>query len=293
MRLKWPLVFLVFLTGCDNGEPNMIHVVPTIKLALNVPIDRITENSLIGFSQECMKNLGLCWYKLEVIKNKGVLPRVSIAGVASALDLEQVLGVIIVIDESVGRDVENIDITLRGLPDNSTHEQNRAFILALIDSIKNAGWAHFFMPEDPRISGSQAEKINTPGAIFGQRVSSHPWLDPDYQVDLVRWLQNEEFYNWYFYSDSTYLHLKAWRLNSDEEPEERGTYLITLEFQSEREFWLSGVSNDNERTHWKEFLPKRLESARMARLILEDKARAAGIEIDETYQDPPIKALSR
>ena len=67
----------------------------------------------------------------------------------------------------------------------------------------------------------------------------------------------------------------------------------TLEFQSEREFWLDGITDKKERLRWKELLPERLNAYHKSRLELEEKARAAGIEIDESYQDPPIHALEQ
>ncbi|PMW41790.1 hypothetical protein C1X48_06335 [Pseudomonas sp. FW305-3-2-15-A-R2A1] len=165
-------------------------------------------------------------------------------------------------------------------------------IFSLIDKIKKSGWSHFYFPEDPRISGSQAGKISSPDEVFGRYVSSHPWLDPDYQLDLKRWLQIGSFYRWYFYKDGIYLNLKAWKQNDSEAPTEKATYLITLDFQSESEFWLDGITDKKERQHWKELLPGRLNAYHKTRLELEEKARAAGIEIDESYQDPLIHALN-
>lgn len=291
MRLYLLLISLSLLAACDHSDSNMTNKIPAFEISLDSPMQEIIDNNENKFSKECMKDLDLCWYKFDKSANSKKLPDVVIKYAETTLKIEEVTNITIVTNERIGNNAENINLTPRGLPDNSTHEQNRALISALIKKIKDAGWARFIFPEDPRISGSQIDKISSPEHVLGQYIGSHPWLDSDYQLDLKRWLQIGSFYNWYFYNNGAYLHLKAWRQNDEKDPTEKATYLITLEFQSERDFWLDGISDENDRLHWKELLPKRLESYHAARLALEEKARAAGIEIDESYQDPPIHAL--
>lgn len=293
MRLCWLIISLTLLAACNQSDSDMTNKTPPIEITLNSPIQEAIDSNSNSFSKECLTDQELCWYKSDKSANDKNLSDVVIKHAKTTLNIEKATNITIVIDESVGENIENIDITLRGLPDNSTHEQNRAFISALITKIKDAGWSHFFMAEDPRISGSQADKINTPYKVLGRYVGSHPWLDPDYQPNPERWLQIGPFYNWYFYNNGAYLHLKAWRQNDEEAPSEKATYLMTLEFQSERDFWLDGITDEKERAQWKELLPKRLDIYHAARLALEEKARAAGIEIDETYQDPPIHVLNK
>lgn len=290
--MKSFLIFLslIILVACNDDEPNMKNKKPTVELALNIPIQDTLNKNTDQFTRECMQNLGLCWYKIKNSANDKNLPGAVIGVANSSLSLQQVTTVTIVIDESLGHDVDNIDITLRGLPDNSTHENNRDFILEVIKNIKISGWERYYLPEEPRISGSQAPKITTPGEVLGRYVLSHPWLDPDYNIDIEHWLK-ADIYNWFFYNDGTYLELNARRRDSKESPMKTGTYLITLNFKSERAFWLSGISSEKDRANWVALLPGRLEISHAARVALEEKARAAGIEIDESYQDPPIKAL--
>lgn len=266
---------------------------PPIEIVLRAPIQETIENSAVKFSQECMKDLKLCWYRVKKSANDKELPNVLIKNASSTLSIEKITNITTVIDESVGSNVENLDITLRGLPDNSPHEQYRDFIYQTIENIKSSGWKHYYFPSDPRISGSQIEKIITPDGVLGQSVLSHPWLDPDYKTPLDRWLKIGSFYNWYFYNDGVYLNLKAWRHNSKENPAQTGVYLITLEFMSEREFWNDGVSNEKDRLNWKELLPARINTYHATRLKIEEEARNAGIEIDESYQDPKIHALEQ
>ncbi|MHC8394786.1 hypothetical protein ACYZT8_14200 [Pseudomonas sp. LB3P93] len=262
-----------------------------IEITLHAPIQKTIEGSTFEFSKECMNDLELCWYKIQKSANDKNLPDTIVKNSASALSIEKTTNITIVIDERSGNTVENVDITLRGLPDNSTHEQHIDFIYQLIENIKSSGWKHYYFPSDPRISGSQADKIDTPDGVLGDPVSSHPWLDPEYKVDIDRWLKIGAFYNWFFYNDGAYLNLKAWRRDSKDNPTMTGTYLITLEFTTEREYWVSGFGKAKDKERWTELLPARLKDYQETRRIVEEKARAKGIKIDENYQNPPIKAL--
>ncbi|MDI3356284.1 hypothetical protein MO767_18285 [Pseudomonas sp. UYIF39] len=290
------LTIFFILAGCNESQsalehPSMTNQSQTIEVKFLAPLKNTTTTSPTPFTESCLSQVDVCWYKIQKSANDKNLPTLNVTVNERALTLEQAVNTSIVVDKKKSENIETLNVILRGLPKGSTHEEYRELIFNLVDKIKDAGWSHFFLPEDPRISGSQANKINSPDSVLGQSVSSHPWLDPDYQVDLKRWLQIGPMYNWYFYNTGAYLHLKAWKQNDEEAPTAKATYLIILEFQSEKEFWLSGITDEKERSHWKELLPKRLEGYHAARLALEEKARAAGIDIDETYQDPPIKAL--
>lgn len=289
----WLASMFIFLTSCNNNDSNAINNSIPTDLALHASIQETIKHSKIPLTQECMKQLGLCWYKFYQSANSKNLPDVNLQSNTSTLNLHHVTSITMVIDEKIGQKIENISLTVRGLPDNSTHEQNRDFILTLINDVKLSGWERFYLPEDPRIPGSQAAKIDTPGKILGHLVSSHPRLDPNFPIDINHWLKSGPLYKWYFQHDGEYLGLSAWRRDSENTPSKTGTYLIRLEFQSEREFWLSGITENLQRENWIALLPKRLERYHDARLALEKKARNAGIEIDETYQDPIIHALKK
>ncbi|WP_421556186.1 hypothetical protein [Pseudomonas kitaguniensis] len=286
-------IFLFFLVACEKKEPPMTGKDSFIEVALHAPIKAVLDGSTQPFSQECMKHLKLCWYKFEKSANDKNLPGVTIKNSDSTLVIPKVTSVTIVIDDRVGDNIEGVDISLRGLPDNSTHQQNIDFIYQLIENLLSSGWKHYYFLGDPRISGAEARKVDVPGRVLGEYVSSHPWLDPHYKPDFNQWMKIGAFYDWYFYNNNTYLNLKAWRHDSKDNPAETGTYLITMGFATEREYWVSGFTEDKDKAHWKELLPGELEVSKKRRLRLEKKARAAGIEIDETYQDPPINALRK
>jgi len=292
MKAYWLIIACTFLSACNDSESNMTNKTPPIEINLYSSVKNTVDVSDNGFSRQCMKDLDLCWYKIDKSANDKNLPDATVKNGSSSLSLSQLTNITIAVDERVSDKVENLNITLRGLPDNSTHEQSKSFIYELIKNIKASGWEHYYFVEDPRISGSQAKKIDSPDHVLGYSVSSHPWLDPNYPIDIDHWLKIDPFYNWYFYNDGIYLHLKAWRHNSKDAPTKTGTYLISLDFQSEREFWKSSIP-EKERYRWKELLPEKLSSFHETRLTIEAKARAAGIEIDESYQDPSIKAFEQ
>lgn len=292
MIMLYLAVFVLLITAaCDNDQYAMDKDSDTLQLSMHTPINEITTKSPIVFKTECMQELELCWYKIDRSANSTELPSIIISNFADTLILPQVTSITMLIDGETGTDVENLNITLRGLPDNSPHYQTVEFISSLIESIKSANWTHYYFPSDPRIPGSQAQMIESPDQVMGEHVTSHPWLDPDYPIDMTRWMKIQPFANWYFYNKGIHLHLRTWRRDSKDNPSETGTYLITLELKTEKEYWMSGFSGRRDRARWKELLTENLKTYRYARLLKEEKARAAGIEIDEKYEDPPIKAL--
>jgi hypothetical protein len=281
------------LIGCnDDSNGSMSVEKPLIKLELEQSIEALTAESPIEFSKECLDEADMCWYKINRTGSDPLLPSFQIQQSGRILLLQQATDISIASTQRIDESVQNFNITLRGLPDNSPHEETQKFIYTLIGDIKEAGWQHYYFPSDPRISGTQADKIDSPDEVLGSYVMSHPWLDPEHQIDLQRWLKFGSFYNWYFYNDGSYLHLRAWRRDSDSAPMEKATYLITLEFLTESAYWLSGFSDEDDKARWKELLPARLDDYRQHREKQEERAREAGIEIDEAYQDPPIKALA-
>jgi hypothetical protein len=290
------MAILILISGCDEASnstepPTMTNQSEIIEIELLSPIKTITARTPIPFTESCMPQVNICWYKIQKSANDTDLPTINVKNNGSILSLEQAVNTTVALDKDTTEHIENLNVILRGLPKESTHEQYRDLIFTLIGKIQKSGWSHFYFPEDPRISGSQMEKISSPDEVLGRYVGSHPWLDPDYRLDLKRWLQIGSFYRWYFYKDGIYLNLKAWKQNDSQDPTEKATYLITLDFKSESEFWRDGITDKKERQRWKELLPERLIAYHKTRLEQEEKARAAGIEIDETYQDPPIQAL--
>lgn len=181
-----------------------------------------------------MRQVNMCWYKVDNVFGVDDLPSVL---VDKSLQLDQITSLTIAIDQDLGCGIENLSLAVRGLPDNTGHEENQAFLYAMVRKIKTAGWVHYYAPSDPRISGSQSDKVELPEKVLGDYVLSHPWLDPDFKVDIKRWLKIDDFYDWHFHKNANYLTLRAWRRDSDDAPNKLGSYFVTLDFFSEREYW--------------------------------------------------------
>tara|TARA_R110000796_G_scaffold141183_3_gene257360 strand:+ start:1470 stop:2369 length:900 start_codon:yes stop_codon:yes gene_type:complete len=291
------ILFLLFsITACsdqnteqESSEPYMSDN-PKIQIRLEQSIDELLKSSPLPFAKDCLEPVGMCWYEVSKRFAALDLPSVEIIQGHHELHLDQVTQLTVVINEALGTDIQNISMVVRGLPDDSPHEAQKAFIYQLIFQLGAAGWQHVYHPGDPRIPGTEADKIDTPRLIFGQFVASHPWLDPQHEPSLEHWLKVGNFYNWFFHNAGAYLHLKAQRRNSRAAPADTGTYLISLEFLSESAKW-RGDFEQMDKDNWQQLLPERLQQYRQQREALEAQARQAGIVIDESYQDPPIKAL--
>lgn len=291
MRSMLFLLFL-FVGACgdvgDSGSKTMSGNGPSIQIQMQKNASDLVAASPVQFSEECMSEVNMCWYKIEKSFGDSDLPTVV---VNQTLTLEHVAGINIAVDKDESDNVEDVELSIRSLPDNSRHEEYQAFLYALIDKVKAAGWHHYYAPSDPRVSGSQSDKITSPNKVLGDYVMSHPWLDPNYRLDLARWLKVDDFYTWHFFSGDGYLTVQAWRRDSDDAPAERGTYLVSLSFKSQSEYWRSAFDSAKEKEKWKELLPLKLKEYQAIRATREEKARDAGVEIDVGYQDPPIQAL--
>lgn len=286
------VLFSILLSACgdakDSGSGGMGGSNALIKIQLSESIDKLLSESSEKFSKDCLSQVNMCWYKLNKPAADDSLPSVL---VNKSLKIEHVTDVKASIDGDVGNDVENLELMIRGLPDNSPHEENRALLYSLIKDIRAAGWEHYFAPYDPRISGKQAEKIVASGNVLGVYVKSHPWFDPEYEMNMEQWLKIDDFYDWNFYKAGDYLTLRAWRRSSDVAPKEKGTYLISFKFMTEREYWSSEFSKEEDKVRWVELLPDLLLKYKKQRSELESKIVEAGLEINSDYKDPPIKSL--
>jgi len=291
MKFYGLLIFLLLAACGDSdkvGTVSMANKTQLINVEIGEEISNLLSSSPVSFSKECISDVDMCWYKVKKSFGDEDLPSVE---VNKSLRLDQVASVSTAVDGEVGTTVENLDLSVRSLPDGSKHDEYRAFLYDLIKDIKKAGWVHYYAPSDPRISGSQIGKINSADEVMGDSVLSHPWLDPNYNLDHERWLKVGKFYNWHFYKDGNHLTLQAWRRDSDAAPDERGTYLVSLSFTTEREYWSAAFTEAEDKKRWKELLPAKMKEYAAIRKSREDKAEKAGIKIDSSYQDPTIKAL--
>src|SRR5690606_18262919 len=141
-----------------------------------------------------------------------------------------------------------------------------------------------------RIPGSESHKLEDAEYVLGEYALIHPWFDPRNEASIEQWMQYSGVYSWLFYQAYSYVNVSVQRRDSQAEPGERGTYLIKKKLREERSYWGKHFRGE-QLNKWQQLLPGLLEQYRQSRESREEKARAAGIEIEESYRDPPIKAL--
>lgn len=261
---------------------------PAIEINIGASVKKLDSESPVKFKQDCLPQANFCFYEIDKSFADKNLPSVIIN---KTLRVDQVVGVTIPIDQDLGEAIEKFKIIVKSIPSNSQHEEYRRFIYDLISEIKKSGWTHYYSPSRVRISDAHYYKISSPDKVFGRSMLHDYWLDPGYEMTANQWLQVRGFYKWNFYKDGNYLALEARRRNSEDKPTERGIYLISLAFRSESGRWRDAFETDEDKKRWKELLPDLLTRYRQERQVLEDRARAAGIEVNTDYQDPPIMAL--
>jgi len=72
-----------------------------------------------------------------------------------------------VIDKKIGNTIENLDITVRGLPDNSPHEKQKDFIYDLLKKIQSAAGVTITFQATPGFPGLRSEKFRHQTTYWG------------------------------------------------------------------------------------------------------------------------------
>ena len=176
------------------------------------------------------------------------------------------------------------------MPDNSTHEENKKLVYALISDLKASGWKRYYYPSAPRITGAELSKLDRADSVFSNTPLTNPLFDADYEVSLSDWLATNGFYGSYMYSGDYLSHVAVQRRNSSADPERTGVYLITVEFMSLNDFWRTDFEQAV-RPKWKALFPAHLQQLRNKRLSTEARAKAVGVSIDESYQPPNMERV--
>lgn len=289
------LILLVLLSGCgnDQGEVStkMEKSNPVVKIDVDGSFDALFKSSPLRFSEECPASMGICWYKINMRSGDPSIPNVVVDVAGDHLTVDKVT------DISVSRvtgeeNVTDFDLTLLGLPDNTSHEDNRKWVYELLNGFKLAGWKKYFYPADPRISGDELAKIPQGKQVFGEYPLSHPMFDPDVSLALDKWMEVKSFYNWYMYKGNEFVHVMVQRSDSDTEPKSKGTYLTVIEFTSQENTWKLDFKEED-RADWKQKFPARLNELLARRAEAEKLARLAGVQIQENYQAPDIESSVR
>jgi len=189
---------------------------------------------------------------------------------------------------------QNIDFPKEGMPElditagitgpnGIAHDEARQQMFAVLQKILQAGWKVFIQRDDPRVRGKDA-------LDYVLTTSSASSLDATYLPTFEEWMRIESMTNWFFYADHVYLKVNFTREHTLTDPAKPGAYLINFNLQNEAEHFRGYVGPDN-RKRWKELLPAALAKLIPMRTEAEAKMRAKGIQIDETYQDPPVPAF--
>ncbi|WP_241190465.1 hypothetical protein [Pseudomonas chlororaphis] len=263
--------------------------VKSINIQLGSPVEDLLTQSPVKFSSDCLAAANICWHEINQSRDDQNLLSVRIIQSKGALELDQVVSLGIVADDDISKDIEEVEATFRGLPDNSTHEDNRALVYNLIEKLKSAGWHKYYFPSDPRIPGSELDKFDWKKSVFGRSPLSHPLFDPDREMSLEQWTGSGMLYDWYLYSGDYLAHIKVVR-NSEVASTETGTYLIKIELTSLNTFWQNSFEEE-ERPNWKKLFPEHLKALLLLRSEAESKARTAGVEIDQSYQAPAMEQV--
>jgi hypothetical protein len=264
-----------------------------VELTLGGSVEELLKTSPVEISSDCSDRLGLCFHSFSYPSASKALPTVSVKNGSEILQLENITGLHLVDDtRRINGKIATFVLTLRGVPSRSDISPAKNFAYSTIAKIRDAGWVRYIDPRDPRIPGVEAKNLEDCNVLLGKNVSSHPCFDPGYEMTDQQWSKAESFYYWYFYKNGYYLTFKAWRSRDQAHPPREASYLFTLQFESEEQFWINSFNGDDI-TRWKELLPPMLIEYKARREAMERQAELAGMTIDRSYQNPPIFALEK
>ncbi len=262
-----------------------------VELLLGHSVQELLDKSPVKISSDCSERLGLCYHDFDFPFSSAALPVVSIRTEHTTLNLDHVVAFSVLDnDKRIQGRLESVRLTLRGVPSRSDVPVAKQFAYGIIHKILDTGWAKYVFPDEPRIAGRESVNLPDCRKVFGYHVLVHPCFDPLYEMSDQQWLGADSFYNWYFYRDGYYLRFKAWRSRDQRDPPGQASYLFNVEVKSEQEFWLLHFKNED-KVQWKALLPALLEKYRLRREEIETQVERTGIEINRSYQDPPISAL--
>lgn len=174
-----------------------------------------------------------------------------------------------------------------GLSNNSTlsHDQARIEILGILKDLKQAGWQRFISLSDPRLDGKDA-------LSYAQKEFYD--LDPNYLYSLNEWMNLKDGSRWLFQANGIYLIIQMYRDQNQMNPQKPGAYFLRYEFVSEKEYYAPYFKDDDLKkweinaARWVSLYPGIKKQMNQIRTKTEAELKAQGIQIDESYQDPPL-----
>ena len=274
---------LVLLTGCQENlkkEVNIMSSNATIRLGEQGEAFAKRYPSQINIDRQ---PAGLTFYSIDW---KPSAPgTITFEHGKHTFTIENVLGVmgdqnIVYPEEGMSEMSITAGITA---PEFISHDEARQQMFAVLQRILQAGWKVFIQRDDPRLRGKDA--LN-----YVLTTSSASSLDATYLPTFEEWMRIESMTNWFFYADHVYLEVNFTREHTLTDPTKPGAYLISFNLKNEAEHF-RGYVGPNNRKRWKELLPAELAKLPPMRAEAEAKMRAKGVQIDDTYQDPPVPAF--
>lgn len=199
--------------------------------------------------------------------------------------------------DNYGIDEVNMHIDLpnaplfKGLHDPKVEAYDRQvyeLVRSLQASIQVAGWQRFITLGDPRLAGRTTYRykdgyLQQP-SIKDMKLTSPFLADPDYPLTWEDWLNLKEGFTWQWYADS--MLLKARYSPGSREAGSKTTIHDSLNIIIQTSATLSGASHPNEATRTE--YAASLMGALINRFEREEQARAIGLTILESYQDPTM-----
>jgi len=281
-----PILYCMLPTLTACGDSAMTDKKHSIKFKVDSQITEALSASSVDFKKDCM--LGLCLYKFGLTFSEPLRANLSVELDTGTLEFNDTISTTLRTFE--GNIIDKASVTLGGIEPESKHTQAIEYFYQQVEKLRKSGWHRYIFPNEARVPGSQAKEFENPRSILGEPVGTGPWNDPELRLTTEEWLAMPMFSSWYFYKDGVHLLLRVQREKSESAPQERGSYLFTLTFESESEFFKGFVDNEK-REEWKVLLPAELKRMAQERAQTEARLKKMGIAIDENYQDPPIKAL--
>lgn len=285
MFKKIGYLFFILISAC--GEPSLSTNKPSIQFEIDTPVDAALSSSSAKFNKDCVQ--GLCLYKFSLSFANASRANLTINSGTDSLNFDDIVSTTLGTFES--NIINYARVTLGGVPQDSEHHQAMRYFYEQVDKLRLAGWNRYIFQNEARISGEEAKKFENARSILGSPVGTGPWKDPALKLSAEDWLALPTINSWYFYKDGVYLLFRVQREKSTQAPQKIGSYLFTFNFESESEFYKGFVEGEKDRENWKSLVPPILKRMAQERAQTEARLKKMGIAIDESYQNPPIKAL--
>lgn len=199
--------------------------------------------------------------------------------------------------DTYGADEVDMSIELPDAPlfEKMTDPQLEAYdrqvyelVMNLQASIQAVGWQRYIMLSDPRLTGRITYRFKsnyqTQTTDMDPKLISPLLADPNYQLTWEEWQNLKGDFNWLWQAEGMLLEVRYMRDFRTESSKRRILDNLNVILQTTNS--LSGASHPNEATRAK--YATTLAGALLLRIKAEEQARALGLPILESYQDPTM-----